>query len=278
MFRNKEGQQVPAVTFRTRTDSAWLDVTSEEIFKGRTVVVFALPGAFTPTCSSSHVPRYNQLAPLLKAAGVDEIICVAVNDAFVMNEWQASQKASRLRFLPDGNGEFAAGMGMLLSKAELGFGLRSWRYSMLVRDRVIEKMFIEPDQAGDPFVNSDADTMLKWLAPDAAPPPSVTLFTRSGCPHCANAKRELAGAGIDYEELVLNRDFGDQTLRAISPILTYPRIFIDGTLIGGAAELSIWLETAHYLVQSKTSAGLQTENPVLPAQNNGKIMKGGVTA
>ncbi len=251
MFQNKEGQPIPAVTFRTRTDSAWQDVHSDTVFKGRTVVVFALPGAFTPTCSSSHVPRYNQLAPLLKTHGVDEVICVAVNDAFVMNEWQVSQKASRIRFLPDGNGEFAAGMGMLVSKADLGFGPRSWRYSMLVKDGLITKMFMEPDLPGDPFVNSDADTMLKWLAPDVSPPPSVTVFSRSGCPHCASAKRQLSGAGIEYEELVLNRDFGDQTLRAISPVLTYPRIFIDGTLIGGAEELTAWLISA----QSKARNG-----------------------
>jgi len=251
-----------------------VDVHSDEIFKGRTVVVFALPGAFTPTCSASHVPRYNQLAPMLKAHGVDEIICVAVNDAFVMSEWQTSQKASRIRFLPDGNGEFADGMGMLVSKADLGFGPRSWRYSMLVRDGVIARMFIEPDQPGDPFVTSDADTMLKWLAPDASPPASVTMFTRTGCPHCASARRQLTGVGIEFEELMLNRDFGDQTLRAISPVLTYPRIFIDGALIGGTEELANWIKSA----QSASWTGTRVQNEAQPLQNNGKIMKGGVTA
>ena len=93
MFENREGKKVPNVTFRTRQDHDWVDVTSDDIFANRTVVVFALPGAFTPTCSSTHVPRYNQLAPVFKQHDVDEIVCISVNDAFVMNEWQADQKA-----------------------------------------------------------------------------------------------------------------------------------------------------------------------------------------
>ena len=127
-----------------------VDLSSNDLFKGKTVVVFSLPGAFTPTCSSTHVPRYNQLTPVLKQHGVDEVICVSVNDAFVMNEWQKEQKAFNLTFLPDGNGDFSRGMGMLVPKNDLGFGDRSWRYSMLVKDGVIEKMFIEPDVPGDP--------------------------------------------------------------------------------------------------------------------------------
>ena len=127
MLENREGQNVPQVTFRTRRDHAWVDVTSDEIFKGRTVVVFSLPGAFTPTCSSTHVPRYNQLTPTLKKHGVDEVICISVNDAFVMNEWRNDQKAFNVRFLPDGNGDFSRGMGMLVPKNDLGFGERSWR-------------------------------------------------------------------------------------------------------------------------------------------------------
>ena len=116
----KEGQRVPDVTFQTRRDHEWAGVSSDDVFAGKTVVVFALPGAYTPTCSSTHVPRYNQLAPVLKSAGVDEVICTAVNDAFVMNEWQADQHAWNLTFLPDGNGHFARGMGMLVGKEDPG--------------------------------------------------------------------------------------------------------------------------------------------------------------
>jgi len=116
MFDNREGQNVPQVSFHTRQNHEWVDVSSDEIFKGRTVVVFSLPGAFTPTCSSTHVPRYNQLASTLKQHGVDEVICVSVNDAFVMNEWREEQKAFNVTFLPDGNGDFSRGMGMLVPK------------------------------------------------------------------------------------------------------------------------------------------------------------------
>ncbi len=150
MLENREGQNIPQVTFRTRRDHDWADVTSDEIFKGKTVVVFSLPGAFTPTCSSTHVPRYNQLVPAFKRHGVDEVVCISVNDAFVMNEWRNEQKAFNVTFMPDGNGDFSRGMGMLVPKNDLGFGDRSWRYSMLVKDGVVEKMFIEPNVPGDP--------------------------------------------------------------------------------------------------------------------------------
>ncbi|HEY5789259.1 MAG TPA: glutathione peroxidase [Gammaproteobacteria bacterium] len=242
MLQNREGHTVPNVVFHTRRDHDWVDVTSDEIFKGRTVVVFALPGAFTPTCSSTHVPRYNQLAPTLKAHGVDEVICISVNDAFVMNEWQAEQNADQLTFLPDGNGDFTRGMGLLVAKNDLGFGDRSWRYSMLVRDGVIEKQFIEPDVPGDPFEVSDADTMLAHIAPQAAKPLDVTVFTRKGCAYCARAKGMLADAGITYEELVLNQDYTERSLRAVAGATTVPQVFVNGEQIGGSEAVEAWLQ------------------------------------
>ena len=242
MLKNLEGKRVPNVTFRTRRDHEWVDVTSADIFDGKTVVLFSLPGAFTPTCSSSHVPRYNQLAPLFNKNGVDDIICVSVNDAFVMNEWKRSQSANRVTFLPDGNGEFSNKMGLLVDKDNLGFGKRSWRYSMLVRDGVIEKMFIEPEEDGDPYGVSDADTMLTYLAPEGEKPLDVAVFTREGCPYCVRAKGLLNDAGIEFEELALNRDYTDQTLRAVSARITYPQVFIDGRHIGGSDDLAEWLE------------------------------------
>jgi len=243
MFNNRENQKVPQVTFRTRRDHEWVDVSSDDIFRNRTVAVFALPGAFTPTCSSTHVPRYNQLAPLLKQHGVDEVVCISVNDAFVMNEWQREQKAFNVTFLPDGNGDFSRAMGMLVSKDDLGFGERSWRYSMLVRDGVIEKMFIEPDVPGDPFEVSDADTMLAYIAPEASAPLNATVFTREGCPYCVRTKGMLSDAGIDFEELVLNRDYSESTLRAVSGRATVPQVFINGEHIGGSEALQGWLES-----------------------------------
>ncbi|MGE5152594.1 MAG: glutathione peroxidase [Bdellovibrio bacteriovorus] len=241
MLQDRTGSRVPQVIFRTRQGHEWVDVTTNEVFAGKTVVVFSLPGAFTPTCSSSHVPRYNQLVPAFKAQGVDAVVCVSVNDAFVMNEWQKSQGADALRFLPDGNGDFTAGMGMLVDKDDLGFGKRSWRYSMLVKDGVITKMFIEPDLPGDPYEVSDADTMLRYLAPNAPKPFDVTVFSRDGCPFCVKAKQELRNAGIAFEELVLNRDFTEQTLRAVANAATVPQVFVNGAHIGGSEAVSNWL-------------------------------------
>lgn len=242
MFPNKEGQAVPSVTFHTRQDAAWVDVTTDELFKGKTVVVFSLPGAFTPTCSSTHVPRYNQLAAALKAQGVDDIICMSVNDSFVMNEWKIAESADNLTFIPDGNGEFTDGMGLLVDKNDLGFGKRSWRYSMLVKDGVVEKMFIEPNKPGDPFEVSDADTMLNYIAPEAAKPLDVTVFTRVGCPFCARAKGMLRDAGMDFDELVLNQDYRNQTLRAVAGKDMVPQVFINGEHVGGSDDLEAWLK------------------------------------
>jgi len=241
MLESREGQRVPDVTFRTRENDQWVDVTTRDIFEGRTVAVFALPGAFTPTCSSTHLPRFNELAPALRAAGVDEIVCVSVNDAFVMNAWGLDQAVKDVRLLPDGNGRFTEGMGMLVDKEDLGFGKRSWRYSMVVKDGVIEKMFIEPQVPGDPFEVSDADTMLRYLAPDAAPESDVSLFTKPGCSHCARARRLLDDAGVPYEEIALGSGITKKSLRAVTGRDTTPQVFVGGEHIGGADELEAWL-------------------------------------
>ena len=132
-------------------------------------------------------------------------------------------------------------MGMLVKKEDLGFGERSWRYSMLVKDGVIEKMFIEPDLPGDPFEVSDADTMLRYVAPGVQAPLDVTVFSRDGCPYCVRAKGLLRDAGIDFDELVLNRDFAESTIRAVSGKSTVPQVFVNGELIGGSEELEAWL-------------------------------------
>ncbi len=240
-FPDHTGQPVPQVTFRTRVDGEWVDVTSEDIFRGRTVVLFALPGAFTPTCSSSHLPRYDELAPVFRANGVDEIVCLSVNDAFVMAAWGEQQGVQNVRLLPDGNGEFTAAMGMLVDKSELGFGRRSWRYAMLVRDGIIEKMFIEPDVPGDPFEVSDADTMLNWINPRARLPRAVSLITRPGCPYCARAKAMLREHDMPFEEIVLGRDATLRSLRAMTGRDTVPQVFIDGRHIGGSEALADWL-------------------------------------
>ncbi len=239
---SRDGQKVPSVTFPIRVNGEWQKVTSEALFKDKTVVLFALPGAFTPTCSSTHLPRFVELAATFKANGVDSVICLSVNDPFVMETWQAAQHAQGIDFLPDGNGEFSAAMGLLVDKSDIGLGKRSWRYSMLVRNGLIEKMFIEPQEPGDPFKVSDADTMLRYVNPKAIAPPRVTLFTKPGCPHCARARRLLTEKGLRFEEIELgSHGVSYSSLQAVSGRGTTPQVYIDGQHIGGADELTVWL-------------------------------------
>ncbi len=245
MLQNKEGQKIPQVAFRTRTETGdWKNVTTDDLFKGKTVVVFSLPGAFTPTCSTTHLPRYNELAPAFFASGVDSILCLSVNDAFVMNEWAAGQEADKITMVPDGNGEFTEGMGMLVDKADLGFGKRSWRYSMLVKDGVVQKMFVEPEKPGDPFEVSDADTMLNYVNPNARKPDQVAILTRVGCSFCAKAKKLLKGLGYDYSEVSLPNPNRSRIVGAITGKGTVPQVFVNGKHIGGYEELQNWAKKA----------------------------------
>ena len=244
MSQSKEGQKVPQVTFRTRTNGEWKNVTTDDLFKGKTVAVFSLPGAFTPTCSTTHLPRYNELAPAFFASGVDSILCVSVNDAFVMNEWAAGQESDNLTMIPDGNGEFTEGMGMLVDKADLGFGKRSWRYSMLVKDGVVQKMFVEPNKPGDPFEVSDADTMLAYVNPRAKKPDQVAILTREGCSFCTKAKSLLKELGYDYSEVSLPNANRSRIVGAITGKGTVPQVFINGEHIGGWEELERWAKKA----------------------------------
>jgi glutaredoxin-like protein len=242
-----EGKPVPTVTFKARPDNQWQDISTDALFKGRTVVVFSLPGAYTPTCSSTHLPRYNELAPVFRQNGVDEIVCISVNDAFVMNEWKLGQDADNITVIPDGNGDFSEGMGMLVDKRQLGFGMRSWRYSMLVQDGIIRKIFIEADKEGDPFEVSDAETMLRHIAPAARVPEPIVVFSKPGCPHCARAKATLKAQGLAYTEIAQDRKINASVLRAVSGQSTWPQVFIGGKLIGNADALD-----AHFGAASAT--------------------------
>lgn len=232
MLENIEGQKVPNVTFPARKGDEWVSITTEQLFAGKTVAVFSLPGAFTPTCSSTHLPRYNELAGVLKENGVDDIVCLSVNDTFVMNAWLADQEAENITVVPDGTGAFTDGMGMLVDKSDIGFGKRSWRYSMLVKDGVIEKMFIEPNKPGDPFEVSDADTMLNYINPNAKAPSAVALFTKPGCPFCAKAKAALKDNNIAFEEIVLGTDATSVSLKAVTGQTTVPQLYVDGEHLG----------------------------------------------
>ncbi len=244
MLENREGQAVPQVTFRTRQGNEWVNVTTDDLFANKKVILFALPGAFTPTCSSTHLPRFNELAPVFAKEGVDDIICLSVNDAFVMEAWKKDQDADNIHFLPDGNGDFSRGMGMLVNKSDLGFGERSWRYSMLVVNGVVEKQFIEADVPGDPFKVSDADTMLNYINAKANLPKRISMLTKPGCSHCARAKKLLHDKGMRFEEIVLGtKGISYSSLAAISGKGTTPQVFIDGICVGGADELEAWCAT-----------------------------------
>jgi glutaredoxin-like protein len=242
MPATREGTAVPNVTFKVLRNGQLTNVRSDEIFKGRRVSLFALPGAYTPTCSTGHVPRFVELAPELRRHGVDNIICLAVNDPFVMDAWQREQNADDLTFLPDADGAFTAAMGMLVDKSDAGLGKRSWRYSMLVNDGRIEKMFIEPDKPGDPFEVSDADTTLTYLDPSRRIG-SVMMFARHGCPFCARAQKLLEERGIPYERIYLGDGVTMNSVRAASGAAKVPQVFIGGKLIGGADALQEFLGT-----------------------------------
>jgi glutaredoxin-like protein len=240
--KSREGQPVPKVMFRYRENGEWKQTDTDKLFKGRTVAVFSLPGAFTPTCSSTHLPRFNELAPAFKQNGIDQVICIAVNDPFVMEEWAKSQECNNVFVLPDGNGAFTQQMGMLVDKSDLNFGKRSWRYSMLVRDGVIDKMFIEPEKPGDPFEVSDADTLLHYVNKDAKEPDQVALLAREGCAFCAKAKKQLTEAGIEFAEVDLPHTIRTRALGAIAKARTVPQLFVNGELIGDSDAIEEWLK------------------------------------
>lgn len=182
----KEGTSVPSVDFkyRVRTDGnpitfvdetngsenpfEWKTVSSDDIFNNRRIVVFSLPGAFTPTCSTYQVPGFEELYDEIKAQGVDDIYVVSVNDTFVMRKWMIDQEVKKIKFIPDGTGEFTEKMGMLVCKDHLGFGNRSWRYAMVVENGEVEKFFEEPglNQTGednDPYGETSPEAVLEYL-------------------------------------------------------------------------------------------------------------------
>lgn len=244
-LKNQENNSVlKDIEFPVRENGQWGKWNTESLFKGKKVVVFGLPGAFTPTCSSSHLPRYEELYEVFKSQGIDEIYCVSINDTFVMNSWAEAQDISKVKMLPDGNAEFTKAVGMLVSKSSLGFGERSWRYSMLIEDGVIVKHFIEPDKEGDPFEVSDADTMIKHINKDIELPKSVTIFTKKGCPFCLEAKELLKTKGYQFNEIELSDAVRQKVLSGITgnnrP--TAPQIFIEGNLIGGLEQLKVHFE------------------------------------
>ena len=172
----KQGQRVPQVTFKTRVRDEsigsdnpfrWQDVTTDDIFENKRVVIFSLPGAFTPTCSTFQVPGFEANYQTIRDMGIDEIYVVSVNDTFVMRKWLIDQNVCHIKFIPDGNGEFTRGLNMLVDKSNLGFGSRSWRYAAVVDNGVIEQWFEEPGRIDncetDPYGETSPESVMNYL-------------------------------------------------------------------------------------------------------------------
>lgn len=171
----KKGDTLPDVTFKTRVrdDSIedvnpyrWEDKTTSDYFSKKRVVIFGLPGAFTPTCSTFQLPDFETLHPEFLATGIDAIYCISVNDAFVMNAWRKNQQLQNVEVIPDGSGTFTSNIGMLVKKDNLGFGNRSWRYALIANDCVVEQFFPEPSMSDnhpdDPYEISSPQNVLQW--------------------------------------------------------------------------------------------------------------------
>ena len=171
--------EIPKVTFKIREgdlsedggcnfdEGCWTEKTSDEIFNNKKIIVFSLPGAFTPTCTSQQLPGYEAKYEDFKAMGIDEVYCVSVNDSFVMNAWANKEGIKNVKVIPDGSGVFTKGMNMLVKKDDKGFGERSWRYAAIIDNGVVEKMFEEPSKedncASDPYGESSPETVMKYL-------------------------------------------------------------------------------------------------------------------
>ncbi|HEU4879300.1 MAG TPA: glutathione peroxidase [Gemmatimonadaceae bacterium] len=241
-LQSREGSRIPDVDLYRLRDGAVQRVSAAELFGNRRIIVFALPGAFTPTCSTAHVPGYVARADDFKKTGIQDIVCLSVNDPYVMDAWQDAERARGITFVADPEGEFTRQMGMLVDKRDAGLGMRSWRYSMLVNDGRIEKMFIEPQVPGDPFEVSDAETMLKYLRPKDTGPGAILMLARHGCPHCRRAKQMLNERGLAFEAVHVGDELSMRGVAAAAGKAQVPQVFIDGRLIGGADQLARYLE------------------------------------
>jgi len=169
--RNKmiEGKKCSSVVLKTRQIGKWVDVRTEDIFKGKKVILFSLPGAFTPVCSEKQLPGFEENYDKFLGLGIDEIYCISVNDGFVMNAWADQQKLKKVKVLPDGNADFTRSMGMLVEKKHVGFGQRSWRYCAIINDGIVEKWWQEEGMNNDgsdtdPYEQTTPENCLKYLS------------------------------------------------------------------------------------------------------------------
>lgn len=255
-FISKEGQPIPNTNLATLTEGVIKSHETKELFgKGRHII-FALPGAFTPTCSATHLPNYEHYSyTFFRRFGVSSVSCISVNDPFVMSVWAEEQKSYNVSLYSDGNAEFAKAMGMDVDDSHLYFGTRSWRYSMLVEDGIIKKMFIEPEKPGDPFEVSDAKTMFDYLqenykeetkANHVVEPKKLLIIAGKTCSVCHELFNEMwryEHLGLDdYEIVYVGEEISQLALAAIAQPPTTPQIFVDGLHIGGYDQFNVYVD------------------------------------
>jgi peroxiredoxin/glutaredoxin len=217
---------------------------SDALFADRRVILFALPGAFTPTCSTAHVPGYLARLNDFRDSGADEVVCLSVNDPYVMDAWQRAEKAQGIRFVSDWQAGFTRAMGLAVTNDDKGLGIRSRRYSMLVDEGTIKLIFIEEDRPDDPFEVSDAETMWRSWRPNQKGRGSAFMFGRHGCPYCARAEEVLNRHGIAHDTVYLGESLTMLGVQAATGATTLPQVFIEGKLVGGAEQLAKYLAEA----------------------------------
>jgi thioredoxin-dependent peroxiredoxin len=163
----REGYEVPQVEFVFRESGEFVNKTTAELFNDKRIIIFSLPGAFTPTCSAYQLPGFEEKYDDFLGLGIDDIYCISVNDGFVMNAWAQDQNIEKVKLIPDGNAYFTRSMGMLVNKSNLGFGDRSWRYAMIVNNGIIEKLWVEEGKSdnanSDPYDMTTPETALMYL-------------------------------------------------------------------------------------------------------------------
>lgn len=245
MLENCEGEKVFEVMFCICEGNEWKDVIINDLFVGKNVVVFVFFGVFMLICLFMYLLCYNELVLVFKVNGIDEIVCLLVNDGFVMNVWVGDQDVSNICFILDGNGEFSEKMGMLVGKQDLGFGLCSWCYFMLVKDGVIEKMFIELEKFGDLFEVFDVDIMFIYINGEVLLFQCVIIFIKLGCLYCVCVKCELCDVGFKFEEIELgNCGLSYSILVVVIGVGIMLQVYIEGQCIGGVDEFSDWLKVS----------------------------------
>ncbi len=188
-MQNLEGQNIPNVSLKVCDNGQTYETDSNSLFENKKTVFFAIVGAFTPTCTKEHLPQYEEYADNFKDLGIDQIVCLTVNDPFVVSKWSEDEQINAIKIIADGNGEFTREMGMLKDFRNLGIGERSWRYSMLIEDGVIQKMFIEDEQTNTGLRVSDAHTMMKYLSPEFKNKGKAVVVVKEGCPYSNERKK-----------------------------------------------------------------------------------------